>query len=77
MLPENEKRLHVLAEVSKGLNSPYEIIEYRGKKLLISRGKLGSAVHITWERVHDQETAELAEELGFTLRKLRENHGHN
>lgn len=77
MLPENEKRLHALAEASKGTNHLYEIIEYRGKKLLLSKGKLESAVHITWERIHDQETADLAREMGLTPRKLRENHGHN
>lgn len=71
MLFDNERKLHALVEASKGTNHLYDIIEYRGKKLLISRGKLESAIHITWERVHDQETAVLAEELGLTPRKLR------
>ena len=70
MLPENEKRLHALAEASKGTNNSYEIIEYRGKKLLLSKGKLESAIYITWERIHDPETADLAKESGLIPRKL-------
>ncbi|CAG0984185.1 hypothetical protein METP3_02258 [Methanosarcinales archaeon] len=71
MLPENEKRLHALAKASEKSAFPYEIIEYQGKKLLIPQGKLKSAVNLTWERVSDPETAELARELGIVPRKIR------
>ena len=71
MLPENERRLNALAEASTFVAFPYEIIEYRGKKLLISKTHLKTAVALTWERVHDPETAELARELGVVPRSLR------
>jgi len=71
MLPENEKRLHELARRSEATENPYEIIGYRGKKLLISKSKLKSAINLTWERVLDPETAELARELGIVPRNLR------
>jgi hypothetical protein len=71
MLPENEKKLHELAKASEKSAFPYEIIEYHGKKLLIPRGKLKSAINLTWERVSGPETAELARELGIEPRKIR------
>ncbi len=71
MLPKNEKRLHALAKASEAVAYPYEIIEYHGKKLLISQGNLKSAVNLTWELVRDLETAELARELGIVPRKIR------
>ncbi len=71
MLPENEKRLNLLAKTSEALAFPYVLIEYQGKKLLISKSKLKSAVSLTWERVHDPETAILAKELGMELREIR------
>jgi hypothetical protein len=71
MLPENEKRLNLLAKTSEALAFPYVLIEYQGKKLLISRSKLKSAVNLTWERVHDPETAVLAKELKIEPRKMR------
>jgi hypothetical protein len=71
MLPENEKKLHALAKASETSAFPYEIIEYHEKKLLIPRGKLKSAVNLTWERVSDPETAELAREQGIVPRKIR------
>jgi hypothetical protein len=71
MLPENEKRLKRLAEASEALAFPYAIVEYQGKMLLISKSKLKSAVSLTWERVHDPETAILAKDLGIKLREMR------
>ncbi len=71
MLPENEMRLNLLAKTSEALAFPYVLIEYQGKKLLISKSKLKSAVSLTWERVHDPETAILAKELGMEPRKIR------
>ena len=71
MLPENEKKLHALAKVSEKSAFPYEIIEYHGKKLLIAQSKLKLAVNLTWERVSDPETAELARELGIVPRNIR------
>ncbi|MCE8429331.1 MAG: hypothetical protein J5U19_13185 [Candidatus Methanoperedens sp.] len=71
MLPENEKKLHALAKASEKSAFPYEIIEYHGQKLLIPKSKLKSAVNLTWERVNDPETAELAKELGIVPRKIR------
>ena len=71
MLPDNEKTLYAMAKASEASAFPYEIIEYHGKKLLISKGKLKSAVNLTWERVSDPETAELARELGIVPRKIR------
>jgi len=71
MLPESEKILYAMAKASETSAFPYEIIEYHGKKLLISQGKLISAVNLTWERVHDPETAELARKLGIVPRKIR------
>jgi hypothetical protein len=71
MLPENEKRLNLLAKTSEALAFPYVLIEYQGKKLLISRSKLKSAVNLTWERVHDPDTAILAKELGMEPRKIQ------
>jgi hypothetical protein len=71
MLPENEKRLHALAKASEASAFPYVIIEYHGNKLLIPQGKLKSAVNLTWERVRDPETAELARELGIVPRIIR------
>ena len=71
MLPENENRLNLLAKTSEALAFPYVLIEYQGKKLLISKSKLKSAVSLTWERVHDPETAILAKELGMEPRKIR------
>lgn len=71
MLPESEKRLYAMAKASEAVAYPYDIIEYHGKKLLISQGKLKSAVNLTWERVGDPETAELARELGIVPRKIR------
>jgi|GEM_PF-1511765 len=71
MLSENGKKLHALAKASEKSAFPYEIIEYHGKKLLIPRGKLKSAVNLTWEHVSDPDTAELARELGIVPRKIR------
>lgn len=71
MLPENEKRLRRLVEVSEALSCPYAIIEYQGRMLLISKSTLSSAVNLTWERVHDPETAGLARDMGIELRKIR------
>jgi hypothetical protein len=71
MLPENEKKLHALTKASEKSTFPYEIIEYHGKKLLIPQGKLKLAVNLTWERVSDPETADLARELGIVPRKIR------
>jgi len=71
MLPDNEKTLYAMAKASEASTFSYEIIEYHGKKLLISQGKLKSAVNLTWERVGDPETAELARELGIVPRKIR------
>lgn len=70
MLPENEKRLRVLVNASEGTAFPYTLIEYQGKELLISKSKLKSAVSLTWERVHDPETAILAKELGIEPRRI-------
>ncbi len=72
MLPENEKRLQTLAKASEAGAYPYEVIEYHGKKLLISRANLKSAINLTWEHIRDPETAELARELGIVPRKMRE-----
>lgn len=71
MHPENEERLDALVKASEALAFPYVIVEYQGKKLLISKSKLKSAVSLTWERVHDPETAILAKELGIEPRKIR------
>lgn len=71
MLPENERRLKRLAEVSEVLSCPYVIIEYQGRTLLVSKSTVSSAVNLTWERVHDPETAALARDMGIRLRKIR------
>ena len=71
MFPESEKRLYAIARASEAVAYPYDIIEFHGKKLLISKSKLKSAISLTWERVHDPETAELARELGIVPRKIR------
>ena len=71
MLPDNEKTLYAMAKASEAVAYPYDIIEFHGKKLLISKSKLKSAVNLTWERIHDPETAELARELGIVPRKIR------
>lgn len=56
---------------SKGKTIEYDIIEYRGVKLLISRSTIKSVVEATCEFTHNPEAEKLAGELGIKLRKFR------
>ena len=57
--------------MSKGGKVEYDLIEYRGVKLLITRSKIKSLVEITAEFTHDPEAEKLAGELGIKLRRFR------
>ncbi len=50
----------------------YDIIEYRGVKLLITRSKLGPLVEITAQLTHGPAVEKLAGEMGIKLRRFRE-----
>lgn len=56
---------------SKGKAVEYDIIEYRGVKLLIPRSIIKTLVEATCEFTHDPEAEKLAGELGIKLRKFR------
>ncbi len=71
MLPKNQEKMLALVSASAAVNHPYEIIDVRGRKILITRASLKLAIHNTWERLYDPETAELAKELGIELRKIK------
>lgn len=60
-----------IVKVSKGGKVEYDLIEYRGVKLLITRSKIKSLVEITAEFTHDPEAEKLAGELGIKLRRFR------
>ncbi len=60
-----------IVKMSKGGNTEYDIIEYRGLKLLITRAKIKALVEVTAEFTHDPAAEKLAGELGIKLRKFR------
>jgi len=60
-----------IVKASKGGNTEYDLIEYRGVKLLITRAKIKSLVEITAEFTHDPAAEKLAGELGIKLRRFR------
>ncbi len=60
-----------IVKMSKGGHTEYELIEYRGVKLLITRSKLKSLVEVTAEFTHDPAVEKLAGELGIKLRRFR------
>jgi len=60
-----------IVKASKGGKVEYDLIEYRGVKLLITRSKIKSLVEITAEFTHDPAAEKLAGELGIKLRRFR------
>lgn len=60
-----------IVKASKGGNVEYDLIEYRGVKLLITRTKIKSLVEVTCEFTHDPAAEKLAGELGIKLRRFR------
>ena len=56
---------------TKGKTVEYDIIEYRGVKLLIPWPTIKSLVESTCEFTHDPEAEKLAGEMGIKLRKFR------
>ncbi len=50
----------------------YDIIEYRGVKLLITKSRLKPLIEITCELTHASGAEKLAEELGIKLRRFRD-----
>lgn len=56
---------------SKGKKLEYELIEYKGVKLLIPKSIIKNMVEITCEFTHDPAAEKLAGELGIKLRKFR------
>ncbi len=60
-----------IVKASKGKTIEYDIIEYRGVKLLIPWPTIKSLVEATCEFTHDPEAEKLAGELGIKLRKFR------
>jgi len=60
-----------IVKESKGKTVEYELIEYRGVKLLIPRSAIKTLVEATCEFTHDPEAEKLAGELGIKLRKFR------
>ena len=60
-----------IVKVSKGGHVEYDIIEYRGVKLLITRAKIKSLVEVTAEFTRDPAAEKLAGELGIKLRRFR------
>lgn len=60
-----------IVKMSKGGNTEYELIEYRGVKLLITRSKIKSLVEVTAEFTRDPAAEKLAGELGIKLRRFR------
>lgn len=60
-----------IVKMSKGGKVEYDIIEYRGVKLLITRSKIKSLVEVTAEFTHDHAAEKLAGELGIILRRFR------
>ena len=60
-----------IVKASKGGYAEYDIIEYRGVKLLITISKIKPLVEITAEFTHDPAVEKLAGELGIKLRRFR------
>ena len=60
-----------IVKASKGGHIEYDLIEYRGVKLLITRAKIKSLVEITAEFTRDPAVETLAGELGIKLRRFR------
>ena len=60
-----------IVKMSKGGDTEYELIEYRGVKLLITRAKIKSLVEVTAEFTRDPAAEKLAGELGIKLRRFR------
>lgn len=56
---------------SKEGHVKYELIEYKGVKLLITRAKIMPLIDITWELTHEPAVKKLAEEMGMKLRESR------
>jgi hypothetical protein len=57
-----------IVKMSKGGCVEYDLIEYRGVKLLITISKIKPLVAITAEFTHDPAAQKLAGELGIKLR---------
>ncbi len=66
------KKIEVVARAAQGVSAEYQIILYKGTKLLIPLSKIKLAVGLTWELTHDPKLKPLAEELHVDLRKLKD-----
>ncbi len=60
-----------VAAASQGAQAKYEIVTYRGVKILMPRTKIEHAVEVTHELTHQQDVEQLAKDMGITLRKFR------
>ncbi len=60
-----------IVRMSKGCTVEYDIIEYKGVKLLITISKLKPLVAVTSEFTHDPSAQKLAMELGIKLKGKR------
>lgn len=60
-----------IAEATKGGLIKYEVIIFKGVKLLITREKLKPSIDRTYELTHDPEVKKLAESMGIKLRRFR------
>jgi len=60
-----------IVRMSKGNTVEYDIIEYKGVKLLITISKLKPLVAVTSEFTHDLGAQKLAQEMGIKLKGFR------
>lgn len=62
-----------IVKASKGNTVEYDMIIYRGVKLLITVSKIRPLVAITAEFTRDEQAEKLANDLGINLRRNHEN----
>lgn len=68
---DREEILSRIVEMSKGQTVEYQLVNFRGIPLLITKNKLEPLISRTWELDHDTELEKIAKEFGITLRKFR------
>jgi len=60
-----------IVEASKDGAVKYEVVNYKGVKVLMTGTKIRDTIAVTHEFTHDPEVEKLAIEMGIKLRKFR------
>lgn len=66
-----KRTVEQIVEASKDGAVKYEVVNFRGVKVLMTATKIRDAITVTHEFTHDPDVEKLAKEMGITLRRFR------